>query len=91
MATLVELYNPPQFKASSVSGSADAQSAVFSNLTQQYGDLKSIFKGKRAAWVGDTNNITNELMVTLPRFGMHFALAAPKGYDQVDPRVWAKV
>ncbi|WWC86105.1 uncharacterized protein L201_000976 [Kwoniella dendrophila CBS 6074] len=48
-------------------------------------------KGKKVAWVGDSNNISNELLVTLPRLGMEFSLAAPKGYDKVDERVWKRV
>ncbi|WWC58450.1 uncharacterized protein I303_100991 [Kwoniella dejecticola CBS 10117] len=52
--------------------------------------IKSL-KGKKVAWVGDSNNISNELLVTLPRLGMEFSLAAPKGYDTVDERVWKKV
>ncbi|NXD32600.1 OTC protein, partial [Spelaeornis formosus] len=66
--------------------------------TQILADLLTLFehysgylKGKKIAWVGDTNNISNELLVTLPRFGAEFAIASPKGYDKVDPRVWAKV
>ena len=47
--------------------------------------------GKKVAWIGDTNNITNELMVTLPRFGMEFAIASPEGYNQIDARVWERV
>jgi ornithine carbamoyltransferase len=43
------------------------------------------------AWVGDINNIINEIMVTVPRLGMTLAIAAPKGYDTVDPAVWARV
>jgi ornithine carbamoyltransferase len=43
------------------------------------------------AWVGDTNNITNELLVTLPRLGMEMAVASPKGYDKVEDAVWSRV
>jgi ornithine carbamoyltransferase len=48
-------------------------------------------KGKKAVWVGDTNNITNELMVTLPRLGMEFAVASPEGYNKVEEVVWKRV
>ena len=54
-------------------------------------DPTACLNGKKAAWVGDTNNITNELLVTLPRMGMKFAIASPQGYDKVDPRVWRRV
>ncbi|ORY29018.1 Aspartate/ornithine carbamoyltransferase [Naematelia encephala] len=48
-------------------------------------------KGKKVAWVGDVNNIINEILVTLPRLGMTVSVAAPKGYDQVDPEVWRRI
>lgn len=54
-------------------------------------DMLSVFKGKKVAWIGDTNNVSNELLCTLPRLGMHFAIASPEGYNKVDPRVWARV
>lgn len=54
-------------------------------------DLLAPLKGKKVAWVGDTNNITNELLVTLPRLGMNLAVASPKGYDKVEDVVWARV
>ena len=41
--------------------------------------------------MGDTNNIINEMLVTLPRLGMKVAVASPKGYDKVDERVWGRV
>ncbi|RSH77212.1 ornithine carbamoyltransferase [Apiotrichum porosum] len=54
-------------------------------------NVQQLLQGKKIAWVGDTNNMTNEFLVTFPRFGMEVAVAAPKGYDAVDPRVWARV
>lgn len=54
-------------------------------------DILSPLQGKKVAWVGDTNNITNELLVTVPRLGMKIAVASPKGYDKVDDSVWARV
>ncbi|EIW72700.1 hypothetical protein TREMEDRAFT_72852 [Tremella mesenterica DSM 1558] len=48
-------------------------------------------EGKKIAWVGDTNNITNELLVTCPRLGMKMSVAAPKGYDKVEEVVWNRV
>jgi ornithine carbamoyltransferase len=65
--------------------------AALSTFCHEHVDLTKYLKGKKIAWVGDTNNISNELLVTLPRFGAEFAIASPKGYDKVDPRVWAKV
>jgi ornithine carbamoyltransferase len=31
--------------------------------------------------VGDANNILQELMVALPKVGIHLAAACPKGYE----------
>ena len=71
-------------------GSGDLPVNTLWRELKEYNPLASL-AGKKAAWVGDTNNISNELLVVLPRLGMDFAIASPKGYDQVDPRVWAEV
>lgn len=46
-------------------------------------------QGKKVAWVGDSNNILNDMIVTYPRMGMHLSIAAPQGpaYER-DPVVW---
>ncbi|TXT13078.1 hypothetical protein VHUM_01479 [Vanrija humicola] len=54
-------------------------------------DVASVLKDKKVAWVGDTNNIINEIIVTLPRLGATVSVASPKGYDKVDPRVWDRI
>ncbi|GAA5971219.1 hypothetical protein JCM11641_004192 [Rhodosporidiobolus odoratus] len=43
-------------------------------------DLSSL-QGLTIAWVGDSNNILNEMMVTYPRLGVNLQIATPKGYD----------
>ncbi|KAK4057196.1 ornithine carbamoyltransferase [Microbotryomycetes sp. JL221] len=43
-------------------------------------DLKSL-SGLTVAWVGDSNNILNEMMVTMPRIGINLQIATPNGYD----------
>ncbi|SHO78691.1 Similar to S.cerevisiae protein ARG3 (Ornithine carbamoyltransferase) [Malassezia sympodialis ATCC 42132] len=45
--------------------------------------------GKKVAWVGDSNNILNDMIVTYPRLGLHLSIAAPQGpaYER-DPVVW---
>ncbi|KAJ3338098.1 hypothetical protein HDU93_009969 [Gonapodya sp. JEL0774] len=35
----------------------------------------------KVAWVGDGNNILNDLLVSLPRIGVSLAAATPKGYE----------
>lgn len=54
-------------------------------------DILESFKGKKVAWVGDTNNVLNDMLVTFPRLGMTISVASPKGYDKVDDRVWKRV
>jgi ornithine carbamoyltransferase len=54
-------------------------------------DIFAPLKGKKVAWVGDTNNVLNDMLVTYPRLGMTLSVASPKGYDKVDERVWARV
>ena len=84
--TLFEAYNPPSLPTTS-------DSTTHAELLQS---VKSIdpfanLKGKKIAWVGDTNNIINEIMVTMPRLGMEVSVASPKGYNEVDPRVWKRM
>jgi ornithine carbamoyltransferase len=54
-------------------------------------DPFAVLKGKKIVWVGDVNNVLNDMLVSLPRIGMTMAVAAPKGYDKVDDRVWKRV
>ncbi|RUP50294.1 ornithine carbamoyltransferase [Jimgerdemannia flammicorona] len=42
--------------------------------------------GLRVAWVGDGNNILNEMLVSMPKLGVHLAAACPNGYTP-DPDV----
>lgn len=41
--------------------------------------LKSL-QGMTIAWIGDSNNILNEMMVTYPRMGVTLQIATPEGY-----------
>jgi ornithine carbamoyltransferase len=87
LLTLFEAYNPPALPPTS-------DSTTHAELLKQVKatiDPFANLKGKKIAWVGDTNNITNEIMVTMPRLGMEVSVASPKGYDQVDPRVWKRM
>ncbi|EPQ29891.1 uncharacterized protein PFL1_02564 [Pseudozyma flocculosa PF-1] len=45
--------------------------------------------GLKVAWVGDSNNILNDMLVAYPRLGINLAVAAPKGkaYER-DQVVW---
>lgn len=47
----------------------------------------SSLAGLKVAWVGDSNNILNDMLVALPRLGIHLSVATPKGYDR-NERVW---
>lgn len=50
------------------------------------GPLSSL-AGLKVAWVGDSNNILNDMLVSFPRLGIHLSVATPKGYER-DERVW---
>ncbi|CBQ73942.1 probable ornithine carbamoyltransferase precursor [Sporisorium reilianum SRZ2] len=51
-------------------------------------DLTSL-AGLKVAWVGDSNNILNDMLVAYPRLGIHLAVATPKGAAyQRDDLVW---
>ncbi|KAL7423801.1 ornithine carbamoyltransferase [Cryptotrichosporon argae] len=88
LLTLSETYSPPPSPLQ-LSTDRRAQSNLYNHLSRA--DPLAALNGLKVAWVGDTNNITNELMVTLPRLGVKMGVAAPKGYDKVDERVWARV
>src|SRR5579864_8992402 len=46
-------------------------------LEEQFGDLA----GRTMAFIGDGNNVARSLSVACAKFGVHFILAAPPGYD----------
>jgi hypothetical protein len=51
-------------------------------------------KGLKVAWVGDCNNVVNDMIVTYPRLGIDLRVASPGGKDGeygLDPRVWKKL
>ncbi|KAH8921743.1 putative ornithine carbamoyltransferase [Atractiella rhizophila] len=50
----------------------------------------SSLKGMTVAWVGDVNNIVNEMLVIMPRLGIHLKVATPKGYN-FDTQVIARM
>lgn len=43
-------------------------------------ELPSLNKLK-VAWVGDSNNIVNSMLVSLPRIGISLSIASPTGYE----------
>jgi ornithine carbamoyltransferase len=89
LLTMHETY-APAMALPSASSKGKPHSSLLAHLEQHVDPLEHL-KGKKVAWVGDTNNIINEMLVTLPRLGMTVSVASPKGYDQVDERVWARV
>lgn len=42
--------------------------------------------GLNVAWVGDSNNIINDMLLAFPRLGINLSVATPKGYE-LDSRV----
>ncbi|PWY98291.1 putative ornithine carbamoyltransferase precursor [Testicularia cyperi] len=45
--------------------------------------------GLKVAWVGDSNNILNDMLVAYPRLGIHLSVATPKGSAYArDELVW---
>jgi ornithine carbamoyltransferase len=86
--TLVETYEPSlkSLDIETLRPYSDVEKHIFETI-----DPLSTLKGKKIAWVGDTNNIINEIMVTLPRLGMEVSVASPKGYDKVDERVMKRM
>jgi ornithine carbamoyltransferase len=77
LLTLVEHYP---------SSSESAQS------TSAEGTSLQALAGKTIAWVGDSNNILNDMLVSMPRLGMHLNVATPKpsgGMYERDEVVWS--
>lgn len=87
LLTLYETYSPPLDK---LEIRDKLHSSTYEHI-QANVDPLACLQGKKIAWVGDTNNIINEIMVTMPRLGMEVSVASPKGYDVVDERVWQRV
>lgn len=77
---LSHLYHPTQILA-------DLQALL--ELHGPYSPYLSSLSGLTVAWVGDSNNILNEMMVTYPRLGINLQIATPKGYD-LDAEVLAR-
>ncbi len=51
-------------------------------------DLTSL-AGLKVAWVGDSNNILNDMLVAYPRLGIHLSVATPSGTAYArDDLVW---
>jgi ornithine carbamoyltransferase len=46
-------------------------------LQEKFDDLR----GRKLAFVGDSNNVANSLMLTALRMGMNFSIATPRGYE----------
>ncbi|GAA5935053.1 ornithine carbamoyltransferase [Sporobolomyces koalae] len=69
---LSHLYHPTQILA-------DLQALL--EVRQPFTTDLASLKGLTIAWVGDSNNILNEMMVTYPRLGVNLQIATPKGYD----------
>lgn len=51
-------------------------------------------RGLKVAWIGDCNNVVNDMIVAYPRLGIDLRVASPGGKDGeygLDKRVWAKL
>ena len=71
---LSSLYHPTQILA-------DIQTLLEAKSTTT---ALSSLKGLTISWVGDSNNILNEMIVTYPRLGINLQIATPVGYA-LDP------
>ncbi|GAA5897812.1 ornithine carbamoyltransferase [Sporobolomyces salmoneus] len=69
---LSHLYHPTQILA-------DLQALL--EVRQPFTTDLASLKGLTVAWVGDSNNILNEMMVVYPRLGVNLQIATPKGYE----------
>ncbi len=54
-------------------------------------EYKKALEGLKVAYVGDGNNVSNSLMFAAARFGVHIAVASPKGYEpKPDVVAWTR-
>ncbi|KAH8916929.1 ornithine carbamoyltransferase [Atractiella rhizophila] len=74
---LSSLYHPTQILA-------DLQTLL--ETLGPFSPYLASLSGRTVAWIGDANNILNEMLVTLPRLGINLNVATPKGYE-VDGQV----
>ncbi|KAL8243831.1 hypothetical protein R6Q59_010089 [Mikania micrantha] len=63
--------------------------ADFATLTQTYSISAKELKGLKIAWVGDANNVLNDMCIAARKLGVDMAVATPKGYDI--PDAWKKI
>ncbi|EJT51665.1 ornithine carbamoyltransferase [Trichosporon asahii var. asahii CBS 2479] len=90
LLTLVEMYHPDlSYLTEDIAGARNAY-AVVRKRAQEI-DIPALLNGKKFSYVGDTNNMSNEFIVSLPRLGMEVAIASPEGYNKIDPVVWKRV
>ncbi|KAH8082278.1 putative ornithine carbamoyltransferase [Filobasidium floriforme] len=88
--TMYEILTPAEQNPLSRFKSSNTPERDAFALAEQIDPLAAL-QGKKIVWVGDVNNVLNDMLVSLPRLGMKMAVAAPQGYDKVDPRVWKRV
>lgn len=74
---LSHLYHPTQILA-------DIQTLL--EVRSPFSTSLSSLSGLTISWIGDSNNILNEMIVTYPRLGINLQIATPKGYE-LDPEV----
>jgi ornithine carbamoyltransferase len=67
---------------------ADLQT-VFAHFAQPGGEVLSVLRAQRYAWVGDGNNMANSWVEAAGILGLDLALACPAGYEP-DSRVLAR-
>ena len=69
---LSSLYHPTQILA-------DLQTLLETH--GPYSPYLASLSGLTIAWIGDSNNILNEMLVTYPRLGINLRIATPVGYE----------
>lgn len=74
---LSSLYHPTQILASLVT--------LLETFFPHSRNLASL-NGLKIAWIGDSNNVLNDMIVSYPRLGINLNIATPKGYE-LEPRV----
>ncbi|NCU68658.1 MAG: ornithine carbamoyltransferase [Candidatus Fonsibacter ubiquis] len=64
---------------------------IINGLTMTFEEIKGSIAGKKIAWVGDGNNVTNSLIEAAAQFDFELKIACPKGYMPSKKVIaWAK-
>jgi ornithine carbamoyltransferase len=85
---------PPKVSPSPAKSWSSLLAPRFQPETQSKQNPLECLRGLKVAWIGDCNNVVNDMIVAYPRLGMELRVACPGGKDGeygLDKRVFSKL